>query len=74
MLAVAAIWIGPFLKIGIQYLFLKLTAAVCGIFQADPVRGLMESFASAMGIVLAMTGTECLLLMVSTVCFMRGMT
>ena len=73
MLALVAIVIGPFLKIGIQYLLLKLTAAVCGVFCDKTVTGLMDDFTSAMGLVLAMTGTVCLLLMISMVCFLRGM-
>lgn len=73
MLALVAIVIGPFLKIGLQYLLLKLTAAVCGIFCDKTVTGLMDDFSAAMGLVLAMTGTVCLLLMISMVCFLRGM-
>ena len=73
MLALIAIVIGPFIKIGVQYLLLKLTAAVCGIFCDKSVTGLMEDFSSAMGLVLAMTGTVCLLLLISMVCFLRGM-
>ena len=72
LIAIIAIWIGPFIRIGIQYLMLKATAAVCGIFESKgPVR-LMNDFSTAMGFLLAMTGTTCLLLLISTVCFMRG--
>lgn len=72
MLAVLAIFIGPFLKIGIQYLLLKATAAVCGVFSSKRAAALMQDFSSAMGMLLAMTGTGCLLLLISTVCFMKG--
>jgi stage III sporulation protein AE len=73
MLVLVAIVIGPFLKIGLHYLLLKLTAAVCGIFCEKTVTGLMEDFSAAMGLVLAMTGTVCLLLMISMTCFLKGM-
>ena len=54
-------------------LLLKLTAAVCGIFCDKTVTGLMDDFSAAMGMLLAMTGTVCLLLLISMVCFLRGM-
>ena len=72
MLAVIAIWIGPFLKIGLHYLLLKLTGAVCAIFGSKEMSGLVGDFSSAMGMLLAMTGSVCLMLMISLVCFMRG--
>ena len=34
---------------------------------------LLDIFSAAMGLILAMAGTCCLLLLISTVCFMRGM-
>ena len=73
LLALLAIVIGPFLKIGMQYLLMKLTAAVCGVFTDKSIIGLLEAFSSAMGLLLAMTGTVCLLLMISVMCFLRGM-
>ena len=72
LLAVTAIWISPFIQIGVQYLLLKLTAAVCEVFELKAVTELVGSFSSAMGILLAMTGSVCIMLLVSTVCFMRG--
>jgi len=72
MLVLVAIVMGPFLKIGIHFLLLKLTAAVCGIFCEKTVMGLMEDFSAAMGLVLAMTGTVCLLLLISMSCFLKG--
>lgn len=74
ILAIACIFLGPFLKIGIHYLLLKLTAAVCGIFAQKQTTDLIGDFSSAMGFLLAMTGSVCLLLMISTVCFMKGVT
>ena len=72
LLAILATWIGPFLQIGIQYLTLKITSAVCGVFGCKQVVSLIDSFCIAMGILVAMTGTICLLLLISTVCFMKG--
>ena len=72
LLAVIAVWIGPFLKIGAHYLMLKITAGVCGIFGSKRVTELIQDFSGAMGFVLAMTGAACLMLMISTVCFMKG--
>lgn len=72
LLALLAIWIQPFLQIGIQYLLLKFTAAVCGVFGEKSSTDLIQDFSTAMGFLLAMTGTMCLLLLISTVCFLRG--
>lgn len=72
ILAVLAVYLGPFLKIGAHYLMLKLTASVCGVFGPKRVTGLLGDFSGAMGMVLAMTGSVCLLLLISTVCFLKG--
>lgn len=72
LLAILAIWIGPFLQIGVQYLLLKLTAAICGIFGVKSTVQLVQDFTTAMGLLLAMTGAVCLMLLISTVCFMKG--
>ena len=71
-LAILAIWIGPFLQIGIQYLLLKVTGVICSAFHCDSVAGVIGDFTSALGFILAMTVTICVLLLVSTVCFMKG--
>ena len=72
LLAVLALWIGPFLKIGTHYLLMKAVGAVSGVFGIDSVSGIVDAFAAAMGLLLAMTGTVCLMLMISTICFLRG--
>ena len=72
LLSFAAMIAGPFVRIGAQYLFLKATAALCGAIASKHTSSLVESFSSAMGLVLGMTGTSCLILMISTVCFMKG--
>ena len=72
ILAVLAVFLSPFLKIGVHYLILKLTAAVCGIFGEKGLTELIGDFSTAMGLLLAMTGSEGLLLLISTVCFLKG--
>lgn len=72
LFAILAIWIGPFLRIGTHYLMFKGLGALCGLFSGKNTAGLIDSFSVAMGHVLAMTGSVCLMLLVSTVCFMKG--
>lgn len=72
ILAVLAIYLEPFLKIAIQYIILKVTAAICSLIGTKNMVALIEDFSTAMGLLLAMTGTTCLLLLISTICFMRG--
>ena len=67
-----AIWVGPFIKIGVQYLLMKLLAAICGAFGAKETVTLVDDFAGIMGFLVAMTGTVCLLLLISIVCFLKG--
>ena len=56
-----------------QYLLLKLTSGVCGAFGEKSSVEMVKDFAAVMGFALAMTGTVCLQLMISTVCFMKGL-
>lgn len=72
LLAIFAIAVGPFLRIGVQYLLLKLTAAVCGVFGSKKITEMIQDFSAAMGLLLAMTGTVCLFLLISTVCLLKG--
>lgn len=72
MIAIIAIWIAPFLRIAIPYLILKLTAALCAALDGKRVSDLIGSFSSAMGLLLGMTGAVCIMLLISIVCFMKG--
>lgn len=72
LFAILAIWIEPFLQIGVHYLLLKATGAVCSIFGSKENTELIQDFSAAMGLLLAMTGTICLMLLISLVCFLRG--
>ena len=72
LIAIAAVFIGPFIRIGAQYLLLKLTAAVCGVFGSKRTTELVGDFSCAMGLLLAMTGAVSLILLISMICFMKG--
>jgi len=72
LLAILATWISPFLKIGTQYILLKITSCACSVFGTKDTVRLIEDFSGIMGFILAITGTVCLLLLISTVCFMKG--
>lgn len=71
MIAVLSICILPFLKVGVQYLLLKVTAAISGSVGLQPHVKLLKSFSTAMGYLLAMCGTCGLLLLISAVCFLK---
>jgi hypothetical protein len=73
MLALLAIWITPFLQIGISYLLLKLSAAVCDSFGVKRISGFIKNVSEAMGLLLGMTAAICVLHLISVICFMRGM-
>lgn len=72
LLAILSVLIGPFIKIGIHYLLFKATAAICDIFEIKQISGLVSDFSKAMGITLGMIGILSMMLMISTVCFMKG--
>lgn len=72
ILAVLAIFVAPFLKIGTHYLLLKLTAAITGVYGSKRMSQMIGSISSAMGMLLGMTGAVCLMLLISTVCYMKG--
>ena len=72
VLVIIALWIRPFIQIGMQYLLLKLTAGICGMFGTKAPVKLISCFSGAMGMLLAMTGAVSLLLMVSVVSMMKG--
>ena len=74
LLAVLSVTINPFLQVGLQYLLLKMTAAVCKVIGGKQETSLIGDFSTAMGFLLAITGAMCLMLMISLVCFMKGVT
>ena len=71
LFAILAIWIGPFFQIGSHYLLLKATSALCPSFADKSSADLVQDFCSALGLLLAMTGTMSLMLLISLVCFLK---
>lgn len=72
ILAVMGLFLEPFLRIGVHYLLLKMTAVLCSVIGTQTAASLTEDFSASMGMMLAITGAMCLLLLISTVCFMKG--
>lgn len=71
MLAVLAVCLTPFLRVGVQYLMLKLTAAVSGTVGLSPHVKLIKHFSSGMGYLLAMNGACALMALICVVCFLK---
>ena len=72
ILAILAVFLEPFCRIGIQYLILRLTASLCAMFGTKTQTALIADFGEVMRMLLGMTGAMCILLLVSTVCFLKG--
>lgn len=72
MLAVLSIFMKPFVKIGIHYLLLKSSAVICSVFDDKQISSLTDSFSSAMSLLLAVIAVGCVLVLISTVCFLKG--
>lgn len=71
MLAVLAYFVLPFCRMGISYLAFKLTAALGGV--VDSRHGcLLEAVTSAMGFLLAMTGSSAVMSLLSCCCFFKA--
>ena len=69
MLAVLGICLGPFVRLGIHYLLLKLAGALCGLFGKGSQSPLLEHLSQAMGMILALTALACILnLMILVLC------
>lgn len=71
MLAVLGIALLPFLRVGIQYLLLKLTAALSAAVGCKPHVGLLKHLTTAMGMLLGMCGACALMMLISCICFMK---
>lgn len=72
ILAVLALFLHPFLRIATHYLILKVTASTCSVFGSPKVTGLVDSFSNALSILLGMTAAACVMILISTVCIMKG--
>ncbi len=71
MIAVLAITILPFFRVGFQYLIMKATAACSGAVGLKEHCTLLKHISSAMGMLLAMTGSCGILLLISGVCYLK---
>lgn len=72
ILAVLAIFCAPVLRIGCRYLLLKLTAAVGELLGGGSAAKLVCDVAGGLGLMMALVSTQAVLLLVSAVCFLRG--
>ena len=72
ILAIAALFLRPFVQIAVHYLILKLTGIFCSIISGNRIGNVIQTFTGALGLLLGMTGAECIMVLISTVCFMRG--
>ena len=72
ILAVIAVFLEPFLRIFSNYIVLKATGAVCSVFGSKTTTALNDSFSTAMGFLLAVMGGTCIMVLISTICFMRS--
>ena len=72
MLAVLAICMAPFLRLGVQLLLLKGTAAVSGLFGQPVLTGLIGRLADVMGLLLALTGAFCTAALLCVVLLMKA--
>lgn len=72
MLAVVSVVIVPFLRIGLQYLLLKVTAAVGGTAGLKKHTELLKQFSAAMGYLLAMCGACAMMAFFSILCFLKA--
>ncbi len=74
MLAVLSVVITPFLRIGVQYLMLKVTSAASATVALRSHTALLKRFSSAMGYLLAMCGVCATAAFFSILCFLKAVT
>ena len=67
LLVVLAICLTPFLRLAMQYLTYKATAALCATVNQSCLSRLIDAIGTAFGLVLGMTGAAAILLMISLV-------
>lgn len=71
MLAALAMGLLPFARIGLQYLALKLCTAISGMIAQSSHVKMLGAVTTAMGDMLAMTGSAIVMVMISCCCFLR---
>ena len=65
VLGVLAACLGPFVRLGVQYLLYKLTAFLAGMTAAPELAKLIDALGGVFGLMLGMTGSCALLLLIS---------
>ncbi len=73
-LAVTAVCLSPFLTIGANYLVYKGTAAMSQALADKRMTQLVDGVGTAMGLVLALVGSGCIMLFISVISSMRAVT
>ncbi len=72
VLTILAIFARPFVQLGVQYILMKGSSAICSAFSSNGASKLVGDFSDIMGVLLAIVSTQSVLLLISTVCFMKG--
>ncbi|MDR1116807.1 MAG: stage III sporulation protein AE [Oscillospiraceae bacterium] len=73
LLGVLAICLGPFIRLGVQYIIFKAASAVGAPFCNGRLTKLTDDLAGAFGIMLGMVGASALVMIISTVSLMSLM-
>lgn len=71
MLAVFGICFAPFVRMGLQYLLLRLAAGLCSLFGKGSQSPLLEKLSQALGLMLALSAIACLLALMTLVLCIR---
>ena len=71
MLVVIAVCLLPLIRLGVQHILLKLTAALSSTVGEKPLVDLIESVSDIMGFLIGMTGASAFMLLISCVCSLK---
>ncbi len=74
LLAVAAICLAPVLRLGLQYLLLKLAGGLCAVAGSEDVGRLASGFGSVCGMLLGLVGAGAAMLFVSLIMGLQAVT
>ncbi len=72
LLAVLAICLLPLIRLGVQHLVLKVTAALCGTVAEKQLTGMIDGVADALGFLTAMTAAAGFMVLISCVAFLKA--
>ena len=72
ILAVLAVFVSPFLRIGAHYLILKASSALCAAFCSKQITSITDNYATAMGFLVGIMAVGCILVLISTICYLKG--